>query len=719
MTATSRRPTPADPMPDAPTGPGVPSGACRDLPPELGPDAVGVLEGRTFMFSDASGNVPSGSIGGLVHDDTRFLNHWDLTIDDAALLVLSSGTVDAYSAAFFLANSGLPNLPANRVGVRRQRFVGDGLYERVELRYFGIEPVTIRLRLAVGTDFADLFEIKESGRDRAPDITRQHEPDGSALAFRYRNGSYTASLRVEADPPADLIDGDTLVWSVRLERGQRWSCDLSVPLRCGEENYRPVVRGFGEAFDHGPHDPATRWAAEKPHLHADADLLRDVYHKSAVDLVSMRIEKTVAGEPVVLLAAGLPWFLTAFGRDTLITAYQTMACGSEVARGTLIVLATHQAKTYDDFTDQEPGKIFHEYRSGELTQLGLKPYHPYYGGADTTALWLILLSEYWRWTGDADLLHRLRDNAEAALRWIDRYGDRDGDGYVEYATRSTQGLGNQCWRDSPDGVQYADGTIPVLPIATCETQGYTYDAKLRMAELAGGPWQDPTMARRLRADAARLRERFNRDYWIPERGGYYAVGLDGDKRPIDSMTSNMGHLLWSGIVPDDRAGQVARHLMSPEMFSGWGVRTLSTADVGYNPIGYHVGTVWPHDNSIIAAGLTRYGYRDEANRIAMAMLEGSRYSDHRLPEAFSGYDRSFGRQPVPYPTACNPQAWASGAPLLFLRTMLGIEPREGRLVADPHVPDELGSIRLHQVAALGRRWNIEAAGSEATVSPAD
>ncbi|WP_244298377.1 glycogen debranching N-terminal domain-containing protein [Micromonospora cremea] len=719
MTATSRRPTPADPWPDMSMGHRVSSGASRDLPPELGPDAVGVLEGRTFMFSDAAGNVPKGSIGGLVHDDTRFLNQWELTIDDAPLMVLSSGTVDAYSAAFFLANADLPHLSANRVGVRRQRFVGDGLYERVELRYFGIEPTSIRLRLAVGTDFADLFEIKESGRDRTPDIIRQDGPDGSALGFHYRNGSYAASVHIEADPPADLVDGDALVWNLRLERGQQWSCELSVPLRCGEEDRRPVVRGFGEAFDHGPEDPSTRWAAEKPNLHAETDLLRDVYHRSAIDLVSMRLEKTIAGEPVVLFSAGLPWFLTTFGRDTLITAYQTMTCGSQVARGALIVLARHQARVFDDFTDQEPGKILHEYRSGELSQLGVKPYRPYYGAADTTALWLILFSEYWRWTRDTELVCRLRENAEAALRWIDRHGDRDGDGYVEYGTRSTQGLGNQCWRDSPDGVQYADGTIPVLPIATCETQGYTFDAKLRMAELADGPWHDPSMAHRLRAEAARLRERFNRDYWIPERGGYYAIGLDGDKRPIDSMTSNMGHLLWSGIVPDDRAGQVARHLMSPEMFSGWGVRTLSTLDVGYNPIGYHVGTVWPHDNSIIAAGLARYGYREEANRIAMAMLEASRHSDHRLPEALSGYDRSFGRQPVPYPTACNPQAWASGAPLLFLRTMLGLEPGEDGLLADAHVPDDLGRIGLDHVPVAGRHWSVDATGSDYRVSPAD
>ncbi|MFE9689432.1 glycogen debranching N-terminal domain-containing protein [Micromonospora sp. NPDC005806] len=704
-------------MPEA-AGHRVSSGACRDLPPELGPDAVGVLQGRTFMFSDAAGNVPRNSIGGLVHDDTRFLDQWELTVDDALPLVLSAGPVDFHSAAFFLANPELPGLPANRIGIRRQRFVGDGLYERIEVRYFGIEPVSCRLRLAVGTDFADLFEIKESGRNRTTDIVRRHEPDGSALGFLYRNGDYEAMVRVEAKPAAHRIDGDALVWDLHLERGERWGCQLWVPLRCGKDVYRPTVREFGHVFEHGPDDPSTRWAEEKPHLEADADLLYDVYHRSALDLVSMRIEKTIAGQPVVVIAAGLPWFMTAFGRDTLITSYQTMTCGREVASGALLMLADHQSTTFDDFTDREPGKIFHEYRTGELTQLGVKPYCPYFGGADTTALWLILLSEYWRWTGDAELPRRLRGNADAALRWIDRYGDRDGDGYVEYATRSPQGLGNQCWRDSPDGVQFADGTIPVLPIATCETQGYTYDAKLRAAELADGPWQDPALAQRLRAEADHLRERFNRDFWIPERGGYYAVGLDGDKRRIDSMTSNMGHLLWSGIVPEDRAGQVAAQLMSDEMFSGWGVRTLSTADAGYNPIGYHVGTVWPHDNSIIAAGLARYGYREEANRIALAMLQASSYSQHRLPEAFSGYDRSFGREPVPYPTACNPQAWASGAPLLFLRTLLGLQPRDGELHADAQVPAELGRIRLSRVAAGGRRWDIEAAGTECTVRPA-
>ncbi|MGK5741092.1 amylo-alpha-1,6-glucosidase [Micromonospora sp. URMC 103] len=719
MTAAGRRRTPAQPWPDGTGEQITSSGACRDLPPELGPDAVSVLEGRTFMFSNVAGDVPKGSIGGLVHDDTRFLDRWELTIDDLPLLVLGSGTVDPFSAAFFLANATLPDLPANRLGVRRQRFVGDGMYERIELRYFGLEPAEFRLRLAVGTDFADLFEIKESGRDRSAEIVRHHEPDGSALGFGYRNGNYSAMVRVQADPAAHEVDGDSLVWRLRLARGQAWRCELRVPLHCGDEDFEPVPRSFGDIFERDTEDPSSRWLASKPVLHAGSDRLVAVYRKSAADLVSMRIEKRIRGKPVALLAAGLPWFMTIFGRDTLVTAYQTIALGADMARGALLVLAKHQARDHDDFTDREPGKIFHEFRSGELTQLGMKPYQPYYGGADTTPLWLVLLSEYWRWTGDDDLVGELRPNAEAALRWIDEFGDLHGRGYVGYATRSREGLGNQCWRDSGDGVQFADGTIPTLPIATCETQGYTYDAKLRIAELADGPWRDPALARRLRAEAEALRERFNRDFWVPERGGYYAIGLDGDGRPIDSMTSNMGHLLWSGIAPPERAELVADQLMSGEMFSGWGVRTLSTVDRGYNPIGYHLGTVWPHDNALIAAGLARYGRHDDAFRIVEAMLEASSYSEHRLPEAFSGYDRTFGRRPVPYPTACNPQAWASGAPLLFLRTLLGLHPVGGRLVVDPHLPESIGRIRLRGVSAFGRRWDVHAEGRHGEVRPAE
>jgi glycogen debranching enzyme len=729
MTENVGRPTPADPMPGATPSDQTPSPVVRSLPPDLGPDAVGIFESLSFIISNRVGDIPLGSIGGLVHHDTRLVNRWELTIDGAPLYVLASGIVDDYSATFFLANPELPDLPANTIGIRRQRFIGDGLYERLMVQCFARRPVAIQLRLAVGTDFADLFEIKEAVRDRSQQITRSHDPDGTKLGFAYRNGAYRVGLQVRVDPPA-RVEGDDLVWDVHLRPDQEWRCDLSIPFEFAPIDVEPPHRGFDEVFGGTVPDSVAQVRARLPDLRVDSELVRDVYERSMADLVAMRVIKNVRQEafyvhrlaerglgddPLVLSSAGLPWFLSYFGRDMLITAYQMIAYSSELARGALILLGLHQATEFDDFHDAEPGKMAHEMRRGELTQLGLKPHDTYYGTADATQLWLILLSEYWRWTGDGVFVAAFRDNITAALRWIDEYGDPDRDGYVEYATRSTQGLGNHCWRDSWNGVLFANGVVPVLPIATCEIQGYTYDAKLRVAELADGPLGDPALAGRLRGEARALRERFNQDFWIDDRGGYYALGLDGDKQRIDSLTSNIGHLLWSGIVPAERADAVVGQLMSERLFSGWGVRTTSTADPAFNPIGYHMGTVWPHDNSIIAHGLARYGYRQEANRIIMALFQAAKHSNYRLPEAFSGYDRSLARAPVQYPTACNPQAWASAAPLLFLRTMLGLEAKDGRLTLDPVVPESIGRILLTDTNAFGKRWNLEAVGTQSDI----
>ncbi|PWR17416.1 glycogen debranching protein [Micromonospora sicca] len=692
----------------------------RELPPELGPNTVAIVEGNAFMFSEATGDVPRGSIGGLVFADTRFLDCWRLTLNGSPLLVLDSAPVEAYAAAFFLTNPDLPGLRGNSVGVRRERLVGQGMQESVILQCFSNKPASVQLRLEVGADFADILEIKETVTDRSEKIVRRHAPDGSLLAFDYQNGSFSATAEVRVEPAADRVEGDDLVWDIQLQPGEQWGCELTIPCFHGPvpDTYL-TAREFQRVFDGNKDDPANRWRAAAPTLQADSQVLRDVFERSVDDLVALRIQTHLDGQRLDFPAAGLPWFLGMFGRDSLITAYQTICFGPRLTRGALRTLARHQGDEVDDFRDEEPGKIIHEVRTGELTQLGIKPYDPYYGTADATQLWLIVLSEYWRWTRDDELVWDLRDNVDAALRWIDEYGDRDGDGYVEYATRSPQGLGNQCWRDSWDGVQFADGSIPVLPIATCEIQGYTYDAKLRIAELAdGGPLDDPALAQRLRVEAKELRTRFNRDFWIEDRGGYYAIGLDGDKRKIDSMTSNMGHLLWSGIVPEDRAKIVAMQLMSDEMFSGWGVRTVSTVDRGYNPIGYHMGTVWPHDNSLIAHGLACYGYRQEANRIITAMLDAARGSNFRLPEAFSGYDRSFSRTPIRYPTACDPQAWASGAPLLFLRTMLGFDARDGQLVLDPALPEGFGRILLAGTNAFGKRWDIAVSDGVMDIRPA-
>ncbi len=711
---TVRRATPANPMPGLSEDARIPEEEKRNLPPEFGPDAVAVVEGRTFMYSDSVGDVPGGSIGGLVSADTRLLSRWVLTVNGARLLDLRAGVVDHYSAAFFLTNPELPDMPANTIGVRRLRVIHGSMEERIEVRNFSIRPVRLRVRLAVGNDFADLFEIKDTVRDRSSDIVREHAADGSRLEFRYRNGDFEARTTVQAVPPASLVDGDDLVWEVELRAHEEWACELGVPVNFSSPWVAPERREVPMVAT-APRDPVTVWRLNIPQLVSDSHELNQVIRTTALDLAALRIAARAGDQEIMLPAAGLPWFLTLFGRDTLITAYQTACVGPALARGALIALAAFQGKEHNEFRDEEPGKILHEIRTGELTRLGQKPHNPYYGTADATMLWLILLSEYWRWSGDDDLVRQLRESAFAALDWIDLFGDRDGDGYVEYQTRSPQGLGNQCWRDSWDGVQFANGAIPELPIATCELQGYVYDAKLRLAELAEGPLDDPSLAGLLRDEADQLRQRFNEDFWINERGGYYAIGLDADKRPIDSMTSNMGHLLWSGIVPPQRAAIVVRQLMSDQLFSGWGVRTLATTDEGFNPIGYHLGTVWPHDNSIIVMGLTRYGYREEANRISLAMLDAAAFFHHCLPEALSGYPRGYAHFPVPYPTACEPQAWAAGAALLFVRSMLGLEARDGEVTVDPVIPREIGRITVSRLSAFGNQWDIEAIGTQGHV----
>jgi glycogen debranching enzyme len=383
--------------------------------------------------------------------------------------------------------------------------------------------------------------------------------------------------------------------------------------------------------------------------------------------------------------------MTVFGRDSLITGYQALPFTTELAETTLRVLAMRQGTRVDEFRDMEPGKILHELRFGEVTAFEERPHSPYYGTADATPLFLILLDETVRWAGDPSLALEFERQARAALKWIDEHGDRDGDGYVEYERRNAEtGLENQCWKDSHNSILFADGSNSTLPRATCEIQGYVYDAKLRAARLAREVWGDAALAERLEREAAGLKRRFNEDFWLADRE-YFALALDGEKRRVDSLTSNIGHLLWSGIVDDDKVDPVVRHLMSDRLFSGWGVRTMAVGDGGYNPIGYHNGTVWPHDNSLIAQGLYRYGYRDEAARIALATLEAAAYFRHRLPEVFAGYPREATLFPVEYPTACSPQAWASGAPLLLIRAVLGLEPGGEQ---QAHLPPGIERIEL-------------------------
>jgi glycogen debranching enzyme len=429
----------------------------------------------------------------------------------------------------------------------------------------------------------------------------------------------------------------------------------------------------------------------------DHELFNLTVSRSIVDL-RLLINET-PGESERYLAAGVPWFSTLFGRDSLISSLQVVAFRPQLGVETLTVLAARQATELDEWRDAEPGKILHELRVGEMAATKELPHSPYYGSVDATPLWLVLLGEVYDWTGDRELVDRLWPNALAALDWIDRSGDRDGDGFVEYERRTDQGLLNQGWKDSSDAIRDRHGREVHPPIALAEVQGYVFDAKRRMAGLARVRGEQ-ALAERLEQDAEQLRERFEAAFWVEDQG-YYAMALDRDKRPADAIASNAGHCLWSGIVAPARARKVATRLMSPSMFSGWGVRTYAADQPGYNPLGYHTGTVWPHDTSLIADGLKRYGFDEESNRLVGDMLEAAqRFPAFRLPELFCGFAREDNPDPVPYPVACSPQAWAAGAPFLFLKTMLGLRAHADRNELElwhPHLPAWVNKVTLRNL----------------------
>ncbi|HEY0318985.1 MAG TPA: glycogen debranching N-terminal domain-containing protein [Solirubrobacterales bacterium] len=674
---------------------------------------VSVFDGSTFAVSDERGDMERGEVThGFFVADTRHLSVWRLFFDGRPLELLSVADVDYFLAQFFLVPPRRALFSSPEMSLIRRRIVQESWLEEITFVNHRNEPLQAELRLEVDADFADLFEVK-GGRIRERPIIRKAE--GDELCLRYRSGEFMRETRITTDAEANVNeDGFEIV--VELNPREETTVSFRVApegARAATGEFAPSEEKTGAAsFDRTRatlHEELGAWFAKAPRLETDWPLLARVYRRSLADLAALRFyPELLEGESVP--AAGLPWFMTVFGRDSLIASYQSLPFTPQLARATLRVLATCQAKADDDFRDQEPGKILHEIRYGELTKNGELPYSPYYGTADATPLFLILLDELERWTGDRELVRELEPNARAGLEWIDRYGDRDGDGYVEYQRRNRDtGLRNQCWKDSWNSIVFADGRLAETPIATCEIQGYVFDAKRRCARLAEEVWGDPELAQRLRAEAESLRASFERDFWLEQRG-HYALALDRDKRPVDSLTSNVGHLLWSGIVEPSRAATTASQMLSRDLFSGWGVRTMASHETAYSPVSYHNGTVWPHDNSLIAQGLARYGFRAEAGRICASLLEAATGFDDSLPEVFAGYDIDLTRHPVEFPTACQPQAWAAAAPLLFIRTMLGMEPDEDRLVAEPSLPSQLGRLELHGVPG---RWGRADVGEQA------
>lgn len=670
---------------------------------------INCLEGNTFMVSDLTGDTEPdhGHVQGLFYRDVRHLSRWQLRVDGARLEMLSTGASGFRAATFFLAGPGT-NVYANpTLSVIRSRVLGEGagedLHESLTVLNSGHDTAVVELSIFFDADFADLFEVKDQRLSKKGQVVRRVLDHQVELV--YRREDYERRTVVHAEG-ARLSQGSA-TFLLTLGPGASWSSTVSVSFLSAAPRQEPPGRSQrsvtavpgSRVVEHL--EDMQAWLDAAPILRASSDSLRHTYEQSLRDLAALRLHPQALSGGEALPAAGLPWFMAVFGRDSLITSYQALPFAPALASATLRALAQRQATEMDDFRDAEPGKILHELRFGELTYFQEWPQSPYYGSTDSTPLFLIVLDEYERWSGDRELIEVLEPQARAALAWMERYGDLDGDGYLEYERRNREsGLVNQCWKDSHDSVVHPDGRLASLPRATCELQGYAYDARRRAARLAREVWNDAALADTLEADACSLKARFNADFWVPD-GNFFALALDGEKRQVKTLTSNIGHLLWSGIVDDARVDAVVDHLMADPLFSGWGVRTLAAGQRAYNPLSYHDGTVWPHDNALIAAGLARYGRHAEAGRLAQVMLEAAAFFSHRLPEAFAGYSRALTKFPVEYPTACSPQAWAAGTPLLLLRVLLGLEPRGEQLTSDPHVPAGMGTISLAHVPG---RW---------------
>jgi glycogen debranching enzyme len=670
-------------------------------------DLVQILDGNTFVVSDSSGDIEASREDptGLFSFDTRFLSRWVLTLNGERLNALSVDDLQYFETRFFLVpGTGTVYIDA-KVSVIRQRAVGGGFHEELTILNHDAKRLDLEVRVDAGSDFADLFEVKDALEKKGRYYSKAR---GGTLVLGYERETFRRETTISSSARA-RADEAGLTFRVRIDPHGSWTTDLDVVTAhgAGGTYVRPkYARGRKQARPNMELS-LERWLEVAPRLQCDRDGLRTTYRRSLVDLAALRFSPPIAlGRS--LPAAGLPWFMTMFGRDSIFTSLQALPFTPELAATTLRALGGWQGSRVDDFRDEDPGRILHEMRYGEMTAFEERPHSPYYGCADATPLFVVLLDEYERWTGDRRLVRELEYEARAALAWIDDYADLLGTGYIWYRRRNEKtGLENQCWKDSWDSISYRDGRLPGFPRATCELQGYAYDAKMRGARLARLVWKDVALAERLEKEAADLKRRFNRDFWV-EDGGYFALALDPDGAQVDALASNNGHLLWSGIVDKSKATSVARHLLGPRLFSGWGVRTLAEGEGRYNPIGYHVGTVWPFDNSFIAWGLRRYGFKEEAAEIANGILDAAELFAGRLPEAFGGYARTQTKYPVQYPTACSPQAWSTGAPMLLLRTMLGLEPHGDHLVVDPALPLGIGHVELLDVP--GRWGRVDAFG---------
>jgi glycogen debranching enzyme len=677
---------------------------------------VTLVDESTFSISGRMGDIAPGGAQGLFVRDTRILSRLELLVNGRRPEPLEAISEDPFSATFVSRTQPTSGRADSTLMVFRSRYVGQGMREDIVLRNFGEEATFCKVELFVDSDFADLFAVKEgrAGEDAGEgEASRRAESDN--LELSYRRGTVTRGTRLHFSPTPKEIASDLVSFEAIVPARSEWRACIEV---------HPVIEGkaidprylCGQPVERAaPAERLARWRRQVPQVETDHETLGPILARSAEDLGALRIFDPDFPERVVV-AAGAPWFMTVFGRDSLITSWMALIVDPDLALGVLQTLARFQGADIDPRSEEQPGRILHEMRFGEAPSLSLGGGSIYYGTADATPLFVMLLGELRRWGLAREAVDELMPNAERALEWIERFGDADGDGYVEYQRATDRGLANQGWKDSWDGIRYADGRVADAPIALCEVQGYVYGAYLARAHFAREAGDDATYEH-YRSKAAKLKADFNRDFWDEEKG-WFAVGLDRDKKRIDSLASNMGHCLFTGIVDEDKARLVVDKLLAPEMFSGWGVRTLGTTMGGFNPISYHCGSVWPHDTAIIAAGMARYGFIDPALRLVGGLLDAAVHQGGRLPELFSGLDRREFPSPVSYPTSCSPQAWAAASPLLCLRILLRLDPwiPYGKTWLAPVLLNGMQRLKVEGIPLAGARVTVEVEGDDVEVT---
>ena len=671
---------------------------------QVGPPQIAIHQGQTVLVSEPDGHINWPSEKGLYFLDTRIISNWTIYANGEPWELLNGGPVNYHAARIFLTNKSILTedgpIPPRTIGLTISRSIIGGMHEDLDVTNNGLKPVRFQLEVALRCDFADIFEVKSGKIVRRGQITTEWSERRQKLRTAYSNRDFHRSLTItmsRATSKAVSANG-RLSFEVALEPGKAWHACLLYTLEDRQQELHAPRDCVGKTHESRLFPTMAEWLKTVVKIRTSNEEFYRLFHQALEDMAALRLPIKGTDHMVFLPAAGLPWFVAPFGRDSLIVSLQNVLIYPEFARGALEILGSLQANKDDPYRDAEPGKILHELRYGELAHFKLVPHTPYYGTADATPLYLITLHAAWRATGDRELLERHMPTAEGCLAWIDKYGDRDGDGFQEYQTRSPVGYENMAWKDSGDAVMYPDGSLVKGPKALCELQGYVYSAWVRMAEVFEALGK-PDRAKALRAKAAALFERFNDAFWDEELG-FYVYALDGNKKKVLTVASNPGHCLWCGIVPRERAKKVVDRLMAPDMWTGWGIRTLSADHRAFNPYNYQTGSVWPHDNAIIAMGFKFYGFSAEAARVAHDVsVAASHFLLNQLPELYTAAERTETNFPVQYLGANVPQAWAAGSVFMLTQALLGFLPDAPRdkLYVDPSLPAWLPDLTVHDL----------------------